>query len=52
MFLLLMDIKMQLVLDAYREEIAKLANENVLLRAQIRQLQNELEKKNEEEIPE
>ena len=47
-----MDIKMQLVLDAYREEIAKLANENVLLRAQIRQLQNELEKKNEEEIPE
>lgn len=47
-----MDIKMQLVLDAYREEIAKLANENVLLRAQIRQLQNELEKKNKEEIPE
>lgn len=47
-----MDIKMQLVLDAYREEIAKLANENVLLRAQIRQLQNELEKKNEKEIPE
>ena len=45
-----MDIKMQLVLDAYREEIAKLANENVLLRAQIRQLQNELEKKNEEKI--
>ena len=47
-----MDIKMQLVLDAYREEIAKLANENVLLRAQIRQLQNELEKKNEKEIQE
>ena len=47
-----MDIKMQVVLDAYREEIAKLANENVLLRAQIRQLQNELEKKNEEEITE
>ena len=47
-----MDIKMQLVLDVYREEIAKLANENVLLRAQIRQLQNELEKKNEEEISE
>lgn len=44
-----MDIKMQLVLDAYREEIAKLANENVLLRAQIRQLQNELEKKEEKE---
>ena len=47
-----MDIKMQLVLDAYREELARLTNENVLLRAQIRQLQNELEKKNEEEIPE
>ena len=47
-----MQVDINNVLDAYREEIAKLANENVLLRAQIRQLQNELEKKNEEEIPE
>ena len=47
-----MQVDMNNVLEAYREEIAKLANENVLLRAQIRQLQNELEKKNEEEIPE
>lgn len=47
-----MQVDVNNVLDAYREEIAKLANENVLLRAQIRQLQNELEKKNEEEIPE
>ena len=47
-----MQVDMNNVLDAYREEIAKLANENVLLRAQIRQLQNELEKKNKEEIPE
>lgn len=47
-----MQVDINNVLEAYREEIAKLANENVLLRAQIRQLQNELEKKNEEEIPE
>lgn len=47
-----MQVDVNNVLEAYREEIAKLANENVLLRAQIRQLQNELEKKNEEEIPE
>lgn len=47
-----MQVDVNNVLDTYREEIAKLANENVLLRAQIRQLQNELEKKNEEEIPE
>ena len=47
-----MPVDVNNVLEAYREEIAKLANENVLLRAQIRQLQNELEKKNEKEIPE
>lgn len=47
-----MQVDVNNVLEAYREEIAKLANENVLLRAQIRQLQNELEKKNEKEIPE
>ena len=33
------------------ERVLKM-NENVLLRAQIRQLQNELEKKNEEKSPE
>lgn len=47
-----MQVDVNNVLDAYREEIAKLANENVLLKAQVKQLQNELEKKNEEEIPE
>lgn len=36
-----MEVKIQLVIDAYREEIARLSNENVLLKAQIKQLQNE-----------
>lgn len=50
-----MEVQVQILLDTYKEEIARLANENILLIAQIkqiRQLQNELEKKNEEEIPE
>lgn len=36
-----MQVDMNFVLEAYREEIAKLTNENVLLRAQLKQLQNE-----------
>lgn len=50
-----MEVQIQILIDTYKEEIARLANENILLIAQIkqlRQLQNELEKKNEEEIPE
>ena len=50
-----MEVQVQILLDTYKEEIARLANENILLIAQIKQLkqlQNELEKKNEEEIPE
>lgn len=43
-----MDVKIQLVLDAYKEELGKITNENVILKAQIKQLQNELEKKNED----
>lgn len=42
-------LKVQLLLDAYKEELAKLANENVLLKAQLKQLQNELEMKDKEE---
>lgn len=37
-----MEVKIQVVIDAYKEEIARLINENILLKAQIRQLQNEL----------
>ena len=37
-----MEVKIQVVIDTYKEEIARLINENVLLKAQIRQLQNEL----------
>lgn len=37
-----MEIKIQVVIDTYKEEIARLTNENILLRAQIKQLQNEL----------
>lgn len=44
-----MQVDVGLILDAYREELNKLTNENVILKAQLKQLQNELEKKNEEE---
>ena len=37
-----MEVKIQVVIDTYKEEIARLTNENVLIKAQIRQLQNEL----------
>jgi cell division protein FtsB len=37
-----MEVKIQVVIDTYKEEIARLTNENVLLKAQIKQLQNEL----------
>ena len=37
-----MEITIQLIINEYKEELAKLLNENILLRAQIKQLQNEL----------
>ena len=37
-----MEITIQLIINEYKEELAKLMNENILLRAQIKQLQNEL----------
>lgn len=43
-----MQVDMNYVLEAYRDEIDKLINENVLLRAQLKQLQNDLKKKEEE----
>lgn len=42
-----MEVKIQLIIDAYKEELTRVTNENVLLRAQLRQLQNELESNNE-----
>ena len=50
-----MEVQVQILMDTYKEEIARLANENILLIAQIKQLkqlQNELAKKNKEENPE
>lgn len=35
------ELKVQIVIDTYKEEIARLTNENVLLKAQVKQLQNE-----------
>lgn len=42
-----MEIKIQLILDAYKEELIRVMNENILLKAQLKQIQNELEKKEE-----
>ena len=36
-----MEIAIQLIINEYKEELARLMNENVLLRAQLKQLQNE-----------
>ena len=38
-----MEIKIQLIIDEYKEELAKLINENLILRAQVKQLQNDLD---------
>ena len=39
---MIMQVDVSLILDAYREEINGLMNENILLKAQLKQLQNEL----------
>lgn len=41
-----MEIKIQLIIDMYKEELAKMMNENILLRAQVKQLQNDLDELN------
>ena len=41
-----MEIKIQLIIDEYKEELVKLMNENILLRAQVKQLQNDLDELN------
>lgn len=40
---MIMQVDVSLILDAYREEINALMNENILLKAQLKQLQNELD---------
>ena len=41
-----MEVKIQLIINEYKEELAKLMNENIILRAQVKQLQNDLEELN------
>lgn len=41
-----MDIKIQLIIETYKEELIRLMNENIILRAQVKQLQNDLENLN------
>lgn len=42
----MMEIKIQLIINEYKEELIKLMNENILLRAQVKQLQNDLDELN------
>ena len=37
-----MEITIQMIINEYKDELARLMNENILLRAQLKQLQNEL----------
>ena len=41
-----MEIKIQLIINEYKEELSKMMNENLLLRAQVKQLQNDLDELN------
>ena len=37
-----MEIKIQLIIEMYKEELERLMNDNILLKAQVKQLQNDL----------
>ena len=41
-----MEVKIQLIIETYKEELVRLMNENLLLKAQVKQLQNDLESLN------
>ena len=41
-----MEITIQLIINEYKEELAKVMNENILLRAQVKQLQNDIDELN------
>lgn len=45
-----MQIDMNFVLEAYRDEISKLTNEVVLLKAQLKQLQNVSKSEEKEDL--
>ena len=45
-----MQIDMNFVLEAYRDEISKLTNEVVLLQAQLKQLQNDSKSEEKEDL--
>lgn len=45
-----MQIDMNFVLEAYRDEISKLTNEVVLLKAQLKQLQNDSKYEEKEDL--
>lgn len=45
-----MQIDMNFVLEAYRDEISKLTNEVVLLKAQLKQLQNDSKPEEKEDL--
>ena len=38
-----MEIKIQLIIEMYKEEVERLMNDNILLKAQVKQLQDDLE---------
>ena len=38
----MMEIKIQLIIEMYKEELERLMNDNILLKAQVKQLQNDL----------
>ena len=42
----MMEIKIQLIIEMYKEELERLMNENILLKAQVKQLQNDLNELN------
>ena len=45
-----MQIDMNFVLEAYRDEISKLTNEVVLLKAQLKQLRNDSKSEEKEDL--
>lgn len=45
-----MDVTILFVIETYKEKLNELMNENILLKAQLKQLQNDMNKKDEGEI--
>ena len=45
-----MEIKIQLIINEYKEELERLMNENILLKAQVKQLQNDLNELNRGDV--